>query len=178
MATTNNEEEKVGQGGALKTAANFLIIIAVAVAILFFLDKAGKINLFSSDDNAEQERMDQTINYYNEMQEKYKNDTYGGATPEETLKLFIAALKAGDTDLASKYFVVEKQEEMATQLANGKQNNTLPLIISDLEKAIKNGKELYTGTYQFVTFDKNNVAEFSFDLTLNSQTKKWKLESL
>ncbi|MEK7143610.1 MAG: hypothetical protein AAB756_02155, partial [Patescibacteria group bacterium] len=44
-------------------------------------------------------------NYYKNLDEVYKKDTYGGATPEETLALFIDALKKGDTDLAAKYFV-------------------------------------------------------------------------
>lgn len=37
-------------------------------------------------------------------------DTYGGKTPQETLKLYIAAVEKGDYELASKYFVVEKQK--------------------------------------------------------------------
>lgn len=176
METKNNGREKTGQVGALKTSANFLIIISVAITVLFFLEKLGRINLFNS--NAIDTNTEQTEKYYAELQEKYKNDTYGGSTPAETLKLFITALKAGNTELASKYFIVEKQEEASKQLFTGKQNNTLGLLISDIERSLKNGKELYPGTYIFETFDKNNVAEFSFNLTLNSQTNKWKLENL
>jgi hypothetical protein len=36
-------------------------------------------------------------------------DTYGGKTPQETLEMFIVAVEAGNYELASKYFVVEKQ---------------------------------------------------------------------
>src|SRR6266403_2009295 len=39
------------------------------------------------------------------LEAAYKNDPYGGATPEETLKLFIDALEKKDYALASKYFV-------------------------------------------------------------------------
>ncbi len=38
----------------------------------------------------------------------FKNDTYGGATPEETFDLYLAALKKGDLELASKYFWANK----------------------------------------------------------------------
>ncbi len=38
--------------------------------------------------------------YYKNLEEAYKKDVYGGATPEETLNLFIDALKKGDVELA------------------------------------------------------------------------------
>ncbi len=111
------------------------------------------------------------------MEQKYREDTYGGNTPEETLQFFIDALKNGDTDLAAKYFVVDKQEEWREKLEIGQKNETLSLLIGDLEKE-KIGKELFKGHYRFSTYDENNIAEFSFDLTLNSFTNKWKIESL
>lgn len=119
----------------------------------------------------------QAQKYLDEMEKKYREDTYGGNTPEETLQLFIDALKKGDTDLASKYFVVEKQEEWRGKLEVGKKNDTLTLLIKDLEKE-KFGNKLSDNRYRFSTYDKNNVAEFSFDLIVNPFTNKWKIESL
>lgn len=58
-------------------------------------------------------------------------DTYGGKTPEETLNMFIAAVETGDYELASKYFVVEKQsEEKARLISSPKENinNVLSLL--------------------------------------------------
>jgi len=43
-------------------------------------------------------------------------DVVGGATPQETLEMFIAAVEAGDYEQASKYFVVEKQEQWKKDL--------------------------------------------------------------
>ncbi|MEQ1666408.1 MAG: hypothetical protein ABL927_13640 [Bdellovibrionales bacterium] len=40
---------------------------------------------------------------------RYTADVDGGKTPEETLDLFISALKAGDIEKASRYYVLEKQ---------------------------------------------------------------------
>ena len=37
-------------------------------------------------------------------------DTIGGATPQETLEMYILAVEAGDYELASSYFVEEKRE--------------------------------------------------------------------
>src|SRR3990167_283218 len=54
------------------------------------------------------------------QKERYMADTYGGDTPEETLELFISALKTGDIDLASKYFVLDKQDEWRGKLNNVK----------------------------------------------------------
>ncbi len=61
--------------------------------------------------------------------EKYenlvKNDTYGGATPEETLQLFVTALKEGDVLKASLYFTLDD---------NGGRETTLNVLKQDKEK--------------------------------------------
>ena len=35
-------------------------------------------------------------------------DTYGGQTPQETIDLFVAALRANDANLAAKYFMLDE----------------------------------------------------------------------
>ena len=124
--------------------------------------------------------------------EAYKNDTYGGATPEETWGMFIAALEKGDTDLAAKYFIVEKQEEMKKELDQIVQSdpnidswlNALKVAISS--GAMTNRAELiYTsivttpikveGTELFI---KPGEYESSATIILNEYTNKWKIESL
>lgn len=50
-------------------------------------------------------------NYVDDYIQLQLNDKVGGDTPEETVDLFIAALKKGDYDLASKYFVIDEQEK-------------------------------------------------------------------
>jgi len=49
--------------------------------------------------------------YIAREEQRYKNDKYGGKTPEETYAMFLEALKKKDIGLASKYFVLDKQEE-------------------------------------------------------------------
>ncbi|TSA56814.1 hypothetical protein D4R42_02795, partial [bacterium] len=46
-----------------------------------------------------------------EQAKEYAADTYGGETPEKTYGMFLQALKMEDIDLASKYFILDKQEE-------------------------------------------------------------------
>ena len=45
-----------------------------------------------------------------QWEKPYREDKYGGKTPEETYDMFLDALRKGDTTLASKYFIVYKQD--------------------------------------------------------------------
>lgn len=114
--------------------------------------------------------------YTKQLVEAYKNDAYGGDTPEETLNLFIAALKAGDTDLAAKYFLLEEQEKMRGELQVGKEKDNLGFVIDLLVRAqnrgtIKDGRAI-------LTVAENGKALMSIDLVQNPYTRKWKIESL
>lgn len=69
-----------------------------------------------------------------ELERRYAEDQYGGETPEETLRLFIDALKKGDIDLASKYFVLDKQKEWRNELLIIKEKGLLDEMVKDLGK--------------------------------------------
>ena len=150
-----------------------VIFASLVFATVYFMNTSDKE--FVPRDNFKSG--DDYLNYIAERENAMKKDTYGGDTPEETLQLFIDALKAGDTTLASKYFVIDKQKQTEKELAEGKKNEVLNLLIGDLEKE-KIGKELSDGSYSFTTVDEKGVAEFSFDLVLNRFTNKWKIERL
>ena len=116
------------------------------------------------------------IKYWEKLNEAYKKDEYGGATPEETLNLFIEALKAGDLELASKYFVVEKQPFILESFENST-NDYIASLISDLER-VGDAIKLSDNKYRFRTYDLSGMAEFSFDLVYNTHTNKWKMYEL
>ena len=97
------------------------MIIALAMGGLYFLNY-----YFSPEQKA--------MRYYKDLERQYAEDTYGGSTPEETLQLFIDALKAGDIDLASKYFVVEKQKEQREFLEKVDVAGNLGLLLDELSK--------------------------------------------
>jgi len=59
-------------------------------------------------------------------------DTYGGKTPQETLRLYIDAVEKGDYVLASKYFIGDNQKKELKSLQNSKQEN-----ISDTVSLLK-----------------------------------------
>ena len=69
------------------------------------------------------------------MQAPYKNDKYGGKTPEETFDLFLDALRKEDVDLASRYFVIPKQEGWKQSLGKLKEANLYKGMLSELEYA-------------------------------------------
>ncbi|MBU4421980.1 hypothetical protein L6259_03450 [Candidatus Parcubacteria bacterium] len=73
--------------------------------------------------------------FLNAIEAPYKNDNYGGATPEETFDMYLTALKKGDLELASKYFVIGKQENRLAILSDKKDNNELDDYIAKLENA-------------------------------------------
>ncbi len=111
------------------------------------------------------------------LEDSYKNDPYGGATPEETLQGFISALKAGDTETAANYFVPEKRGEYKTAINNWKNNNKLDSIIKYLMGA-SGGKEYLSGQYQIPITDENNNVGVVININKNKFTGKWLIESL
>ena len=92
-----------------------------------------------------------------QIEKAYREDPYGGITPEETLQLFIDALKKGDTDLAAKYFVLDKQEEMRVDLDLVKEKGLLDELLVDLERTVKtktSNEEVF-----FVASDEENIVK-------------------
>src|SRR3989338_4124231 len=49
----------------------------------------------------------------------YKQDAFGGKTPQETYEMFVSALRLSDIELASKYFVFSKQSEKLKKYIDG-----------------------------------------------------------
>ena len=125
--------------------------------------------------------------YQERMKEAYKNDTYGGATPEETLKLFVEALKKGDVDLASKYFVLDDntnskdyltRKKWEVALNRAKAEGGLQELINIVSKAKFDSKSDIFNTASYVVYDKNRILIADISLVLNKISKAWKIESL
>ena len=86
--------------------------VALLAVLIFYGPSVFKnISEFQSAKNAEKAAKEKAQKDYEELKRLYEEDTFGGKTPEETLALFIDALKRGDTDLASKYFVLGKNKQ-------------------------------------------------------------------
>jgi len=107
---------------------------------------------------------------------EYKKDTYGSTTPEGTLSLFIDALKKGDADLASKYFIPEKQPEYKKAVENWTRLGKNMEIADTLARA-EDGTENMEGSYMMTVFE-NNVAQNSISFLKNNYSGKWKLQNM
>ncbi|MEK7078218.1 MAG: hypothetical protein AAB911_01480 [Patescibacteria group bacterium] len=115
-------------------------------------------------------------NFIKEWEDRYKNDTYGGATPEETLQLFITALKNGDTDLAAKYFLIDDQEKWREDLSKIKEKNLLEAMVKDLERLKKtraDEKEVF-----YTTTNEENIVSVQLIIRKTPYNDKWKIIEL
>jgi hypothetical protein len=98
-----------------------------------------------------------------EILELQKNDTYGGKTPEETLDLYIKALKVGDIELASKYSEISienvdlQKNELESFKSEIQRDGDLHVVLENMDNIKENGvKNVWSKTevsfvYYFVT---------------------------
>lgn len=110
------------------------------------------------------------------LKQEYAEDPYGGDTPEETLQLFVDALKAGDTELAAKYFVLEEQEKWRADLSKIKEKNLLDEMVEDLETA-KRGKDIASDNVVFSAVNKNNEIVAMVNIVRRFGSK-WKIQDM
>src|SRR3989344_5204182 len=110
------------------------------------------------------------------LEKAYAEDSFGCETPEETLALFIDALKKEDTELAAKYFVLDKQEEWREDLEKIKEKGLMGDMIKDLERE----KYKYSVSDSQVGFDvANDQKEAILSISLGkSSNRKWKILDL
>ncbi len=132
-----------------------------------------------------------------QWEKPYREEKYGGKTPEETYDMFISALSKGDTTLASKYFVVDKQARWSKTLEQYKQQDLLNNFIAELHNTRKIWKSIVSKegqvAYEYhVTVPKETSADFNGQkisvpagnyaqdtvFEINSYTKVWKINSL
>jgi len=122
-----------------------VVVIFIIIAVLgYFIGGITKyyIDIQKADKSVER--------FQGSLEEPYKKDIYGGKTPEETWAMFLDALKKGDIELASKYFVVEKREIYQEELKNRS--------IAQLEKARK--------TWQKGNSESDNEEFYTYDVII------------
>jgi len=187
ISQSKNQSPEKPKRKYLKFIIGFLAIIILAAGGFFVWDKyfspAAKINRETQKNY--QKYLDWQRNYEKAMRE----DTYGGKTPEETLQMFIEALKREDIELASKYFMLETDTQdpdyltrgkIFSALENYKTQNKLGGLISILStlKPSRSNQSLDDGDYEFVSYDKDENVEITLLMVLNKQSNIWKIASL
>jgi hypothetical protein len=159
----------------------FLGIMIIVVGGFFVWDKyfspQAKIN------RETQKNYQKYLEWQKNYEKAMREDTYGGKTPEETLKMFIEALKKEDIELASKYFMLDEnvsREKWANRLNNIKQKGYLPTMIKDIEEKAKPDiqNRLNENDYKFLLRTDNGAVGAVINMELNKYSGIWKIESL
>lgn len=168
----------------------FGIFIFVIFAVLFFY---GIYFRYLSPAAKEERRLREGYEKYLEWEQNFekamREDTYGGKTPEETLALFIDALKKGDIELASKYIYqgtgvgsreYENRKLYIEALNQLKQEGKLQEFIDRLSKAEPNpywdGEPYFTFTIRDIKDEEGLMPRIT--LFRHQFSTVWKIQSL
>ncbi len=168
----------------------WVILIAVFALILLAGGYFAWTKYFSPEAQRErklQENIDKYTSAMKTFEETMRADTYGGKTPEETLAMFIDALKKGDIELASKYFILDTNTKSPDYLTRRKwegglneisKNGGTLNIISKLGNLPIKAQDDKLGTAIFKSVNSESIADVLVDLTFNKYSQVWKIESM
>ncbi|AKM84052.1 TPA: hypothetical protein DCZ46_01845 [Candidatus Campbellbacteria bacterium] len=165
---------------------NKKIVLGVVVLVIFlglgylYNQKNEEFKLITNDEELAEFMKDMeegdVEEYLAKKDQLYAQDIYGGATPEETLDLYIEALKVGDLELASKYFRLEDQENELIELKK------MGAVDIDEYVSVLNthGGSFCSETFGWCEINGvfNNMEVSLAKFILNEQTNKWKMESI
>ncbi|MDP3948075.1 MAG: hypothetical protein Q8Q41_05320 [bacterium] len=122
-----------------------------------------------------------------DFEDAMKADTWGGKTPQETLDLFVAALKKGDVELASKYFHIETnvndpnyltKKKWLDYLNDVKERGYLKMMADDIEKDAQPTDFAENNRSGFELLNADGAVGILIKMSLNTRSGVWKIESL
>lgn len=110
-------------------------------------------------------------------------DTVGGKTPEETLRLFIDALRKGDAELAAKYTLLDVNDpdvrtKYRADIEKKKSEGKLNEIADTLSKAVYDASSSGGDTAWFSVWNEEGMVDYSALLKFNKYSGVWKIESM
>lgn len=125
----------------------------------------------------------QTEEFQLALSKPYREDTYGGKTPEETWGMFLDALKKGDVELASNYIVPEKREEELEFLKKEQAIDNLKLLTEQFSTNMRRDLEVSSDEtiyFVYTVKDKKTGVNHANSIVfiLNPYTKVWKISLL
>jgi len=183
-----------------KVVAYVVATALLAVAFLYFLglygdDWIGKYRAWKMD------RLEKRLEENNrEVEQAYMNDTAGGETPEETIEMFLVALRDGDLERATSYYELSVRERAIDGLEDeydeqGNFDRTTAYFEEVFEKGEKGCNEegdgctfeyVYTldeersfsvrGRNDVITIPKGEQSVKSLSLSENEYTDIWKID--
>ena len=124
----------------LKKILKFIIIFILSLVVFYLGGEAG----YQLKYKIEQWKFNQAAEKFNKaIEEMFRQDTYGGKTPEETYKLYREALMKGDIELASKYYWWDKQEKARERLEKMKDEGQFERYVNNLPEWSEMKEEEY-----------------------------------
>jgi hypothetical protein len=155
----------------------FLGIVAAALVVIaglsVYSDWRGRKNVENAAEALKR--------FEKEEYERAMADTYGGKTPQETLDMFVDALRKGDVELASKYFMLDdnlSREKWVDYLANIKQKGLLVIMADDVAQEARPLGSSREGAFAFALFNKDGTVGVQILMQFNKYSQVWKIESL
>ncbi len=129
---------------------------------------------------AEYEQYQKQVSVY---ETAMKADTAGGKTPEETLRMFIDALRKGDAGLAAQYTLLDISDpdlraKWKADIEKKKSDGRLNEIADILSRAVYDASSSYADTAWFSVLNENGMADYSALLKFNTYSGVWKIEGM
>ncbi|MFA6136264.1 MAG: hypothetical protein WC705_02815 [Candidatus Paceibacterota bacterium] len=157
----------------------FILILTVVLGGFLVYEKYFSASARSARET--QQNYEKYLNWEKQYSEAMTADTYGGKTPQQTLNMFIEALKKGDAGLASKYFILNEEGKVDQKWIDGlnktKEAGELTNVANKLSKAIPAGSVM-EGYFGFETRDARGELISDINMKLNKFSNVWKIESL
>lgn len=158
----------------------FWVILVLLIAGTWYLksyfDWRGDYDLSHTDEYA-RGLAAQMFKYQSDrLEEQYKNDTYGGDTPEETLRLFVEAIEKKDYELAAKYYLPEIQNDALDDIGAATESGGMARFVAAYKQGTRRtGQSSATGDYGIEIYPMGESTPFYIQFSKNTFTSKWKI---
>ena len=150
-----------GPKTSVRHKKRFWVVVGAAIILIFLLGVYIAWQVVQLSEGRSQverfaEELERTEQAIYEMQ---LADTFGGQTPQETLQMYIDAVEAGDYELASKYFVIGKQEEEKNILLQADENGNIEFFVGVLNQ-LKSSEGYFSSDKDRYTIENPVFADF------------------
>ena len=188
----DNQNQNLAPGN-MRTKKKVWVVVTAVIVLIFIIGGWFVWENYWSPDAKRHRQLQENIDAYNNYISNYeaamKADTYGGKTPQETLDMFVDALKKGDMDLASKYFALDTNQNSPDYLTRKKWQDWLSSLndegliksmITDIENKSKPdlGNNIDENDFKFILLTDTGIIGETIDIGLNKYSQVWKIESM
>ncbi len=166
-----------------KSSWKFLIAFAAIILLVLagYWIWDNQLSLETKESDEPKATYEEAIEYQKQLEEAMRADTSGGKTPEETLRLFIEALRKENVDLAFQYFVLEENGERDPKWREGliktRDAGKLQEVADLLSKAKPEEGRVSENDFKLSIREGRELKAY-INLQFNQYSGVWKIESL